>query len=270
MIQQTEHFISFEDASQIAPAIATEHACPSRSSRYSFVSSSEIFNSMEENDWGLKRIVQSGSRESDPMYRKHEMVFRPRDMETVVDSRYTGHTYLNEAPELFPEIKIINSLDGTTSLRVTMGIFALICANGMTVSVGGLGAFRAKHLNFDPTQAYEIIENFGKHLPIVFNRIEEFGNLEMDREIQVRYAREAAALRYPSGMENPELLLDPRRKEDQGNDLWKVFQRTQENCMKGGQKLNKRKSRPLVELSKASKFNEELWAVTEAYAEVIA
>lgn len=275
MIQPSAtHFISFEDAAQIAPALLTNEPCPSRSSRYSFVSSREIYESMEQNDWGLSKVSQSGSRKSNPKYRKHMMVFRSRNSEPFEDPRhqdkllmYSGNTLTS--PLIFPELRVINSMDGTSSLRISMGLHALICSNGLVANIGEGFEFATRHQNFDPTVAFESIKKFSGHLPKVFGKIQEFGGIELEHDIRVRFARDAAKLRFPNGAENPEMLLQPRREIDRAKDLWTTYNVVQENCMRGGQRLNKRVSRPLLELTKQQNFNEELWSLAEEYAEVL-
>jgi len=75
-------------------------------------------------------------------------------------------------------------------------------------------------------------------------------------------------------------MLEARRKEDKGNDLWRVFNRTQEALIRGGvpvQGLNnenccavcnhvtpvKRKARPINALHSQVKINRELWDMAD-------
>jgi len=54
---------------------------------------------------------------------------------------------------------------------------------------------------------------------------------------QLDFAREALALRYPDQVEppvQPAQLLERRRVADIGDDVWRIFNATQEHVVRGG------------------------------------
>ena len=68
-------------------------------------------------------------------------------------------------------------------------------------------------------------------------------------------------------------LLKVRRKEDDGNELWKVFNRVQENMLKGGIITSKKvkdriivnKTRPIKSVDTNVSLNKMLWGLTEEW-----
>ena len=75
----------------------------------------------------------------------------------------------------------------------------------------------------------------------------------------------------------PHQLLDERRYDDKGNDLWTTFNVVQENVMRGGLKgttrgsngrLRRTTTRPVKALDRNIKLNQALWFLTEKMAEL--
>jgi hypothetical protein len=65
-------------------------------------------------------------------------------------------------------------------------------------------------------------------------------------------------------------ILMPQRDEDNGDDLWSVFNRCQERMIKGGySSLNSqnkaRKQRGITSIKRDVDCNQKLWAIAERY-----
>jgi hypothetical protein len=63
-------------------------------------------------------------------------------------------------------------------------------------------------------------------------------------------------------------LLTPKRIEDEGNDLWKVFNVVQENFVRGGVEMSspkgrKSRTRGLQNILAVNKVNTRLWELAE-------
>ena len=90
------------------------------------------------------------------------------------------------------------------------------------------------------------------------------------------FAHKANEIRVNIGLRpvgDPLALVAPRRYEDSGNDLWSVFNRTQENMMKGGLALaydgtekRKRLTRPIRNIVQNIDANRALWQMAEDFA----
>jgi hypothetical protein len=107
------------------------------------------------------------------------------------------------------------------------------------------------------------------------HQVERMEGRRLLEEEQVRFAERALALRYPdvcqAGMP-PSHLLRCRRVEDQGDDLWSVFNRCQENLLCGG--LSRRsasgrlsRTRRITSIREDERLNSRLWDLA---AEVLA
>ena len=98
---------------------------------------------------------------------------------------------------------------------------------------------------------------------------------ELTKRQQMQFARDAAVLAYGNerapGFE-AEVLLAARRDADQGPTLWNVFNRVQENVIRGGlQYLNANnrtvQTRGLTRVKRTVGFNMDLWNMAEKYAQ---
>ncbi len=85
-----------------------------------------------------------------------------------------------------------------------------------------------------------------------------------------------AALTYRYGEEHQPItenqVLQPRRWEDKKDDLWTVYQRLQENLIKGGlsgrnAKGNRARTRSVNGVGGDIKLNKALWVMTEKMQE---
>ena len=101
------------------------------------------------------------------------------------------------------------------------------------------------------------------------NVVDEWQDIKLDRDQMRSFGREAAKLRF----EDPDDLtintvLQARRTEDMGNDLWTVFNRTQENLIQGGFLVTggRRRSRKITNIDKNIDINTRLWDVASSYS----
>lgn len=108
----------------------------------------------------------------------------------------------------------------------------------------------------------------------VFDRVEEKRDAMQSLALPApaRHALANAALKYRFGEEHQPVtvsqLLTPRRREDYSDDLWTVYQRVQENLMKGG--LSGRtaqgkssRTRAVTGIDGDVKLNRALWVMAE-------
>ena len=63
-------------------------------------------------------------------------------------------------------------------------------------------------------------------------------------------------------------ILQARRSEDMGSDLWTVFNRTQENLIQGGFLVTngRRRSRKITNIDKNIAINTSLWDLASSYS----
>jgi hypothetical protein len=111
-----------------------------------------------------------------------------------------------------------------------------------------------------------------KQLEGVHASVEEWKSITLTAEQQHIYAVGAARIRLgdelPAGT-NPDRFLQARRSADQGNDLWRTFNRAQENIIKGGVRPTTRRLRAITSVDTDLNLNQKLWDYTNGFGKAI-
>jgi hypothetical protein len=159
---------------------------------------------------------------------------------------------------------LTNSHDGKAAFNFRVGIFRLVCSNGLVVSDADFNNVSIRHMNytFESLQAKvnEVIEK----LPGLVQKINLFKSTKLTENQMVEFASKAAILRTKARVNAME-LLEVTRNEDQGNDLWAVFNRVQEKILGGSFRSGKRKSRSVTSFQKDIEINEQLFELAGSY-----
>jgi hypothetical protein len=129
-----------------------------------------------------------------------------------------------------------------------------------------------KNKFYYPNEATNM-EDFAKKLPIIKESMEKMMNRELTTKEKIRLTKEAIKLRFnsPEMMTNDtiESILTPNRIEDQGNNLWNVFNTIQEKLIRGGfiysvNEKRPRTARPINNIINSNKVNTELWELAQS------
>ena len=252
--------LSLDVIRKAAPsAFATEkHA--RTSDRYGFVPTVDVVEALSAQ--GLRPVFASQTSPRDTSrlgHARHMLRFRP-DYAPLIGG------------EVVPEVVLINSHDGSSGFSMHLGLFRLVCSNGMVVSDATLQAVKVSHrinaVEAARSKSLDLISRTGD----VVDVIERFRFSPMTRTESQRFAQIAVATRWgdtpPEGL-NPERLLTARRDEDAAANMWAVLNTIQENITKGGIALDRaaRRSstRALRSVSEDMRFNSGIWAAADKF-----
>jgi len=235
---------------QNTPAVFSNTHSPAMSDKYVFVPTFELLDMFQEEGWNVSLAKQTGRG----IHSMHEIRMRNGQMPKVGDS--------------FFEAIIRNSHNGTMKFSVSSGLFRLVCSNGLTVPTSISDSFSIKHTNFNMGDVREVTDNFAKKLPIIRESMDKMMNRELTTKEKIHLTKEALKLRFdkPEMLSNEtiESILTPNRTEDQGNNLWNVFNTIQEKLIRGGfnysiDEKRPRTARPINNIINSNKVNTELW-----------
>ncbi|EBL7541294.1 DUF945 domain-containing protein [Salmonella enterica] len=213
--------LTHEELMQYTPSVFGEDKHTSRSEKYTYIPTITLLENLRRE--GFEPFFACQSRVRDPGrrdYTKHMLRLRRA-------GQITGRQV--------PEIIILNSHSGESSFQLLPGMWRQVCANGL-VCGQSFGEIRVPHRG---DIADKVIEGAYNVLG-VFDRVEEkreaMQSLLLPPPAQQALAK--AALTYRFGEEHQPVtatqILTPRRYEDRKDDLWSVFNRIQENLLKGG------------------------------------
>ena len=240
------------------PAIFAEQAAPTVSEKYTFIPTTRILGVLEDQGWIPTEVSQVNShQESNKQFAKH--LIRLRRDEAIKP----------EVDKTIPEIVLFNSHNGKSNYDLRMGLYRFVCANGMVVSDQEFGSIKIRHMGYTDEQVVKASQEFIDNTSRIMNVVDEWQDIKLDRDQMRSFGREAAKLRF----EDPDDLtintvLQARRSEDMGSDLWTVFNRTQENLIQGGFLVTngRRRSRKITNIDKNININTSLWDLASSYS----
>lgn len=244
-----------------------------RTERYKHIQTSDIVNKFASMGYTVAAQSQVKTRKVEKQgFQKHLLRFSNPAMGTlsVGDSR--------------PEIVLINSHDGSSGYEMMMGIFRLVCANGLMVG-STFDSIKFRHSGEDINARIEkAVEEIHTNLPRIDSKIKEFQSIVLNDSQINEYANQAVKLILPKTAENVQLdsATFSRRTEDDKTDLWTVYNRLQESLVRGGVRFNTRNlntvtnevnvrnatSRQIRNIDRNVNINRQLWDLTESFAKV--
>ena len=176
------------------------------------------------------------------------------------------------------ELVLTNSHDRSAAYQLDLGLFRLVCSNGMVTPVGDLGGIRVRHGRHIVDEILEGSIHLSHQVPTIAEGVEAFRSTLISPATAWWYAEAALALRYGLDWRRTSPiqagdLLEARRSEDANDSLWSVFNRTQENLFKGGltgksASGRRTRTRAINSVSEDVRLNRALWKLTERFAEL--
>jgi hypothetical protein len=253
-----------EQLRAVAPSVFASQAWNGVSEKYSFLPTSAVVSRMRENNWlpvwADEQLVRLDSRRG---FQKHIIRFQRADQ-------------IGRATEYRPEVCLVNSHDRSSAYQLHAGIFRLICGNGLIIADATFEHISLRHVGFNPDQVIEAGFRVLENVPQLTENVESFRARRLTPSEQKAFAESALLLKYDELEKAPisgEKLLESRRYDDEGNDLWKTFNRVQENLIRGGLKeWSRRKengkrhprTRAVAGIDENVRLNKALWHLAEA------
>ena len=251
--------------------VATEPA--KMSDQYQFMSTFDLARHMEEkHGLQLAYIGQQRSRARDPRHQEHVLRFRMP-------------THKFDMKDSVPEIVLMNSHNGRCTLRVYLGVFRFVCANGLIMADSGMERVTMRHMGADHTQvmAQRIVDTAVRKMKVQASRINLMADILLMPHEQVNLAKAMMRSRKMPDWVTEAMVLESHRNaddidEDGKRSLWVTFNVIQENL------LNRVLERPLVDPTKSQRrsqtrpinsvrsnvlLNEGLWSELENFIETV-
>jgi hypothetical protein len=247
----------------VAPAVfATSPADFINLKRYHFVPTTDIIEKMGTQGWVLTNAKQSKTNSNLRRdYGVHMVEFQHPDL------------YVNDnegAVEARPTVLFVNSHDGTKPIQSELGMFRLVCSNGLIIKSTDFGGFRERHTKLTNEAVKLLLEEKINLMNTAIERINRWNSVEMKSVDMRKFATDALIMRAGEErqVEDHEVfsILEPKRLADSSNTLWHVYNRVQENMIRGGFSLGNRQARAITNPLQDMKLNQGLWQLAESYA----
>ena len=227
-LQSTE-FLSLEEIKEIAPSVFTTNGSKDTSDKYTHIPTDRVIRDLEVLGWKVADVKEVAARKEDNKgFQKHLVVFRNED---VVITGEDGDT-------VYPQILLTNSHDGKNSFKFQAGLFRMICENGLVVADESFEDYSIRHMGYDFEALQSLITEMVSNLDLTVESMNKMKQIELDEKQQLELAKKLLDIRL-EGTGNayddyqPKSINYSQRKEDNGVDLWSVFNRQQENIIEG-------------------------------------
>ena len=253
-IDSKAEFKTKDELREIAPSIFSTTPSPEVSKKYSHIPTDKLIDDMELLGWKVIDAKEVNARTKGTKgFQKHLVVFRNPDIvinqmpNNIVQSstsptgyRRTDGTFAKKNPidTVFPQILLTNSHDGKNAFTFTAGLFRMICENGLVISTNEFEKVSIRHMGYDFEELQKQINEMVEKLPLTVESMNKMIETTMDQNSIVKFAKDMLAVRFPED-ELKRITIDmdefitPVRPEDNGDDLWSVFNVIQEKIIEG-------------------------------------
>jgi len=261
--------LNMDELKMICPEIATPEINPALrqklgiTDRYVHVPTEKVIEDVMKLGWTPINAYRVNSRKKRSGTGRHMV-------------KFVNYDFMEEGKTEYPELLLTNSHDGTTAFKLDVGIFRLVCSNGMVVKSQDFGSMKVRHYGYDFETIKGAVNELVEQIPDYLKQVDDMKEQKLEREQQLEFARQAAMLRFTNTTEEAiekivdmEDILESTRKEDDGDGLWEVFNRIQEKIVNGkfdyalGKK--ERKARPVKGFKSQVKLNQGLWELASSY-----
>ena len=268
-----DSYLTKEQIKNSAPLIfAEEPTNPDVSDKYLFVNTETIIDDLEKLGWLPVQAAQRKARKAEgTIFSKHMVAFQNPDI--MIKSE--------DGDDAYPRILLTNSHDGMQAFKFSVGIFRLVCSNGLVVADEQFSDFKIKHKGYTFEELRGVVNQAVADLPNRVQVMNDMKNRVLSKEEKEQLAIDAMLIRAgikPNSQEAKKFdydadtiedILEPKREADKGNDLWRVFNVIQEKITQGefhaalkGAKV--RKVRKIKSFEKDLQVNKDLFKLATA------
>lgn len=265
--------LALQEIKSLVPAAfrtAEEGAATGASNKYQFMTTSDLIDIMANLGWYVVDGKQQKTK-GDVTTAKHMLRFRNPDIQ------WNNGTV--------PEILVINSHNRTSPFTFHLAIFRFICGNGLVIADKTFNKYTVRHMYTSFEMVTKIITELTQKFPLLLERVQQFERTILTPEAQIELAQRALAVRHPEYLDTVtgqvrvdminkavdiQSILQTVRTEDEGANLWVVFNKVQEHVIKGGyvRQGNGKKpitARELTNIKMVQNVNTGIWQVASDY-----
>lgn len=256
----SENFLSESEIRSKCPlAYATLPTNPKVSEKYVQANTSTVIEDMAKLGWYVVDAKQKSRRKnSSGIQSFHMIAFQNPDIKVVQ----------NGEVEAYPRIILTNSHDGMASFRFRVGLFRLICSNGLVIADENFGELTIRHINYTFDDLRHLVEKTIEELPQYIEVMNKMKTTTLNKSQRYDFALKMLKIRKNIPAEEKLVvsektltdILTPTRKEDEGHSLWTVFNVLQEKMIKGGSMIESGRTNKLRKMRPVKSFVRDIAA----------
>jgi hypothetical protein len=256
-------FLTKDEIKDKAKSVFAAKGASNTSEKYSHIPTYKIIEDMEVLGWKVTDVKEVKARKN-AGFQKHLVIFR--NPEIFING--------DDGDDVFPQILLTNSSDGKNAFTFRAGLFRLVCSNGLVISTQDFADLKIRHFGYKFEDLQTTINSMVEKLPLTVESMNKFKQTQLEEAQIIEFAKKALTVRF--GEEevkritvNYDEFIKPTRKEDEGNDLWSVFNRVQEKIIEGdfeyGYATKTRKARRIKNFNQDIMLNSNLYELAIQY-----
>ena len=156
-----DKYLTKDQIKEQAPLVfADAPTNPDVSDKYLFVNTETIIDDLDKLGWYPVNAAQRKStKKKGTIFSKHMVSFQNPDI--MINSA--------DGDDAYPRILLTNSHDGMQAFKFSVGIYRLVCSNGLVVADEEFSDFKIKHKGYSFAELRSVV----RHLWRTFNVIQE-------------------------------------------------------------------------------------------------
>lgn len=273
------NFLSMDDLRKACPAaFKTEPTNPGVSSKYVHANTATVVEDLAKLGWQPVQAKQCRPKKNSSGIRSFHMIAFQNPEVKICKPVINADGTTTEIVDSYPRIILTNSHDGFNSFKFMVGLFRLVCSNGLVVCSDEMVNMSIRHINYDFETLRQVVTTAIEQVPYIVNTMNTMKNTVLSEDAKKELA--TAVVKIRKDMTDDQKLdidedtimdiLSPVREEDKSDDLWTVFNICQEKMIKGGyQSVGKndkvRKQRRITSIKKDVDYNQRLWEVATRF-----
>jgi hypothetical protein len=198
-VMMSSNTYSLEQIKAIAPSVFTTEKAPHLTDKYIQTPTSRVVEDLMSMGWQVTKAQEVKARKGKG-FQKHMIVFR--NPEIMIKGA--------NGDDSFPQILLTNSHDGKAAFNFRVGIFRLVCSNGLVISDADFNNVSIRHTNYSFETLQTKIQEVIAKLPNLVNKINLFKQTELTEAQMADFAQKAAALRTKQTINIMDAYSDPR------------------------------------------------------------
>lgn len=236
------------------------------SERFAHITTRDIINSAEKHGFQVERIRTAKVRNPERQgFQKHLVILNRPDWK------------VDDTTSL--RLLVKNGNHGGESLSMALGLFRMVCLNGLVVGSAFAG-FRVRHTGNPFATIGDGMEQLFERGPRVIEQVKAMQSIQLNSDERTELLKRIVSLRLPENADGIVSHLNPQRIDDMSNDLWTVFNRAQEYLIRGGFRFNTRTTnhlgiavprtvtaRAIKAIDSNLELNKQAWNIAESYLE---
>lgn len=248
------------------------------SDKYVVARTIDVVHDLARLGWYPVEAKQRKQQKNSPGRFNYHMIFFQNPDIKITKTIKNSEGKSEEVIDCYPRIMLGNSMDGTACFTFMLGLFRLVCSNGLVVASDVFTDMKIKHIHYTFEDLQKLVLKTIKELPDQIKSVNDMQNKILTQEQQIELALKMYRIKQGKDVDDEasilsdaslQELLVPVRQEDTGDSLWLCFNRIQEHLIKGTYSIESKsgkfkKARPVKSFIRDVSINTKFWKIANS------